>query len=429
MRKINEFLDKNISKILTTFIVLQPILDLISGLNNNLINIPFNINQIIRILFLLFGIFYLLFICNTKYKKYNNLYLIILTLYFLNFILSIIVYKDINILFYELKNAILFFYFPLTLIIFINIFEQYKINFNTKYLVVVFSIYIFFIFFPNLTNLSFNSYLEGKLGSSGWFNSANATSSIISLLTPIIIVYFKDKKFNILTLLIIIMFLYSIFTIGTKVPFLSLIIIVLANIIYLIKILYDKKEFKKIKLIILSFLIILLSSILVLPKTNFYRNIQIHLNYLGVENKLEIITNIDVIDRFIFSDRLSFLTKTKEVYDNSNIIQKLIGIGYIENYSTDNASTKIIEIDYYDIYYRHGIIGFTIFFIPLILVTYKIVSKKQTNPFININLSIVVILIYLLSLFSGHILTVPNVSIIVALLLCINIFSNKVKFN
>ena len=42
----------------------------------------------------------------------------------------------------------------------------------------------------------------------------------------------------------------------------------------------------------------------------------------------------------------------------------LLGIGYVENYGTLTENRKTIEIDPFDIVFRHGIIGFLIYMIP-----------------------------------------------------------------
>ena len=103
-------------------------------------------------------------------------------------------------------------------------------------------------------------------------------------------------------------------------------------------------------------------------------------------------------------------------YNNSNTLQKIFGIGYIENYGTDNLNLKTIEMDYYDILFRNGIIGFILILLPLILIIIKIVKNLKYNE-LTFNLTISTILILILSLFSGHILIAPSVSIYVIIIL------------
>lgn len=426
---MKQFFNKNISKILTIFILLHPILDVISGINNNILNTDFKLNVIIRIIFLLFCLFYLLFINKTKHRKWNLIYLGMLFIYFILFNLSIINFKGIEALFYETKNFILSFYFPILLVTFFNMFDEYNIKINLKYLYYTLLLYLSFIFIPNITGLSFESYTQGKVGSSGWFNSANAISSIISILIPLILIYLKEKKFNFKYIVLLFIFLYVILSLGTKVPLLSLMIIIFCNILLLVISLFKNKKYKTIGIISTCLVVSIIGLILIIPKTSFYQNIKIHLDFLGVENVSQIVTDYRIIDRFIFSDRLTFLLNTKKVYDNSPISLKLIGIGYIENYATDSVSTKLIEMDYYDIFYRHGIIGSIIFFIPLIYIMFKLIKTFNSIDFKSLNYLISIILIFVLAFFSGHILTVPNVSFFSSLLLVITYYRNNNKLN
>ena len=48
---------------------------------------------------------------------------------------------------------------------------------------------------------------------------------------------------------------------------------------------------------------IIIGIIIALPHTSFYKNIKIHLDFLGINSVGELITDIDMIDRFIFSWR------------------------------------------------------------------------------------------------------------------------------
>lgn len=422
INKIDNFLSKYIHLIIGIFIILQPILDVIAGINQNFLKIDFGLNIIFRILFLLLCILFMLFINKTKYKKISLIYLGCIFIYSICFLGITIYYKDTSVLFYELKNLVLAFFFPILLISFYNLFEQYNVKISIKYLFYAFTLYIIFISIPNLTGTSLESYTQGKVGSSGWFNSANAISSIISILLPFIIIYLKDYKKK-SYLILGILFLYSILSLGTKVPLLSLGIIIIMNVSYLFYKLYKKKEYKKIGLISSIVVIFIIGLLLIIPKTSFYKNIKIHAEFLGIESFTSIFTNIHYIDRFIFSDRLTFLSNTKKVYDKASIGEKIFGIGYIENYATDEVSTKMVEIDYFDILFRHGIIGFIIFFILLIIITYQYLKKFKIN-FNSLNIFTSILLIYILALFSGHIFNVPSVSIFVALIINFSYFRN-----
>lgn len=414
MNRINKFLQNNIEKIINYFIIIQPILDVIAAISLNVLHINLTLSSIIRFAFVLLCIYYIMILDKTKNKKQNILKVLLIGIYILCFSITTIITKDTTVLSFELKNTINTFFLPITLLALIDISKQYKIKFKIKTIAYTYTLYIILIAIPNITQTGFNSYDYSKVGCVGWFQSANAIGNILSILIPIITIYLlKIKEKKILKILIILLSLYSIASMGTKVPIISLLICTITTLLYYI-IKWIKQ--KKYKLLLLSTTIttmITAIALIIIPKTSFYKNIQIHKEYLGFNSYTEILTDYKLIDHFIFSQRLTFLKNTSENYQKANIKEKLFGIGYIENYGTDNVNTKTIEIDYFEILFRNGIIGFILYFsiiIPIIIKSFKIK---------NIEFKLCIILILLLALFSGHILITPAVSIFVALILTI----------
>ena len=405
MKRISSFIEKNITKFLSIFIILQPILDSLTAICVNYLKINITFGAIVRLLFLLFLIYYFIFLDRSSSKKNTMFFLMTLFAYLVIFSILIIIVKDYNALFYELKNTINTFYLLIVFIIFLDMIEQYNIKIKIKTFVLTYIIYLLLIIIPNMFQLGFLSYYHSKVGNVGWFLSANGVGNILCILLPFIIYYLLKLCNNVfLKVLLILGTLYVFVSLGTKAPVLGLIICVLSNII------------------IFSFLGlgILFSSILFFPKTSFYKNIQIHKNYLGFDSYLDVLTNYKLIDHFIFSQRLTFLENTYNNYEKSTSAEKILGIGYIENYGTDEVSVKTIEIDYFDIFFRNGIVG-TCFFI---FVFYKYIiklksNKKDKTSLIFVEYRTCILLILLLSLFSGHVLVAPPISFFVALIISI----------
>lgn len=420
MIKIEEILKNNIKKIILFYIYMQPLLDITTGLTQNYLNINFTISSIIRLVFLILCLYYIIKLDKAKNKKQNITKSIIIIIYIILFSITTITYKGTNALSYELKNTINTFYLPIITLALMDIFEQYKIKIDIKHIIYTYLIYILLIAIPNITHTGFNSYAISKTGSSGWFSSANATGNILSILLPIVILFIiKNKNKKILTTTIIITTLYSITSLGTKVPIISLIICILTTLLYFIIKWIKEKQKTKITISITGTIIVTLLTLILIPKTSFYKNIQIHKEYLGITNYTEILTNYNLIDHFIFSQRLTFLNNTNKTYQKSNIIEKTIGIGYIENYGTDNVSTKTIEIDYLDILYRNGIIGFIIYFSIMIPIIIKTIKKTKQKTLINLEYKLSISLIIIIAFFAGHMIITPNVCIFVALIIAI----------
>ena len=412
--KLNNLIEKNIKKILSIFFILQPILDVIAALSLNYLKVEITLSSITRLLFLLFCIYYILFMSN---KKENKKYMILLLTYFFCFTITVLLKKDTHALFYELKNTLNTFYFPIILISLINMFKQYKIKIDIKNYVYIYLIYILFIIIPNITHTAFQSYAHSKTGNIGWFLSANSVGNILSIMLPIIIYYITtEKKQYIIKTLITLSTLYIFLNIGTKSPLLSLIICITTTLVYYILSWIKNKQHKKLIITITISLLSILSIITIIPNTSFYKNIQIHKEYLGINNYLEVFKDYKLIDHFIFSQRLTFLTTTSNNYKNADLTQKLFGIGYIEKYGTDEVNTKMVEIDYFDILYRHGIIGFTIFAYIIIA---SLEKTKIKNKLLKTEIETSFMLILLLSLFTGHILNSPSASIfITTIIIC-----------
>lgn len=398
---------ENFNKILSIFMLIQPVIDLVTGiLIHNKINLTIGI--IIRALFLLF----IVYICLFTYKKKKLLipYLIIF-IYSLLYIIGILVFKDNASLFKEIQGLFRTMYFPILLISLYSIKDDLNISKSVLFSSLV--LYLVFIIVPTSLNIGFKSYAITKSGTLGFFNSANEISGIISILTPIIFIMFKETKSIFLKIVFTIVYLIVILTIGTKTPLLSLFVTIFWLYIWLLFKYFKEKKYKLIGLSLLVIIVGLLSLVMVIPKTNFYKNIKTHINYLKIKDVDDVIENPIIFDHFIFSERLTFLGNKKNIYDNSSFYQKLFGIGYLEN----NKETKSIEIDYYDIYYSHGLIGFIVFFSIYIYVLIDLIKGKHTIDFNRCMISISLFLVIILSMFSGHIITAPAVSLFVAIII------------
>ena len=413
---MNTWIKKNFNCLLVIFLLLQPILDLITGLGLHIweVNITFGI--IIRILFLLFLLYSVLFIYK---KKESYPFLGILLFYGLLYILSMILFKNGSGFFSEIRGLCRVFYFPILLILLYSIKEE--INISKMTLMVILITYLVGILVPNCLNLGFKSYEITKVGTLGFFNSANEISGVISILTPIMVLILVSIKKIIPAMIIIGMYLVVILTIGTKTPLISLGITFFFAYLWFISKEIKKKSYKKIITSFLALIIAITGIVIVLPKTNFYKNIKTHLDYLKVDNVTEVFQNKELIDHFIFSQRLTFLENRQRDYYQANTYQKLFGIGYLKG----TKEAKMIEMDYFDIYYSHGIIGFIIYFGIYGYFFYLIMKKRKKVDFSMYMIYVSILLSIILSFITGHIITAPAVSILVVIILLMLVKKEK----
>ena len=129
------------------------------------------------------------------------------------------------------------------------------------------------------------------------------------------------------------------------------------------------------------------------------KNVMIIVNYNDFDTTKRLLDNVKdykCLDKIIVVDN----------HSSDKSLSKLFGIGFITNYATDIVSTKLIEMDLFDIFYRVGVVGFILFIIPII--------KGVKNVFENKNVLVIfsVILALIISILVGHTLTAPSVSIL-----------------
>ncbi len=404
---MEKIIKRNLNIIIAIFIIMQPILDLLTGLCLHLLDINITIGIIIRMVFLAFICFVILFI----FKKKNILIpYFIIGLYCIFYLIGILLYKDGG-LFQEVQGLIKVYYFP---ILFISLYSlRNEIRISKLTLFTTLFLYLILIFVPLVLGIGYKSYEITKAGTLGFFNSANEISGIISILTPIMFIILSSSKNIIPKIISIIIYMVVILMIGTKTPLLSLAITILMSLLYLwIKSIKEKK-YKNIIISLFVLLIGILSMSIIIPKTNFYKNIKTHLDYLELDSITEVFQKKELIDHFIFSQRLTFLEKKSTLYKNASTYQKLFGIGYLKN----NKPTKMIEMDYFDIYYSHGTIGFIVFFMITLYILYKILEKEQKFSYEKYMLHTSLLLIIFLSFFTGHIITAPSVSLLSIILI------------
>ena len=399
----------NNDKFLKIFLFIQPFLDVLAAvlIYNNVDNF---VTSLIRLVFMGLMVLYLYF-GEYENKKKTLIYVSTLIMTIIIHTLIMVFDKDMSVFMYEFKNTISTYYFVFLLISLGVIYKDNKIS--KKELMYLWIIYVLLTFIPNVLGIGFKSYSHSKTGMTGWFYSANVVGSILVIILPIILSEIK-KLPKLLIVILGALALYSVFSLGTKTPVLGLGIILFFNLLYYVYKLFKSKKKKSIVIIFSSLILLCGVSAYVIPKTSFYENLKIHYNFLK-KNDVKIFSK-EFLDHFVFSQRLSMEERTRHNYNKSHIQEKIFGIGYIENYSTDSVNLKIVEMDYFDIFYREGIIGFILFFIPVIYMIVMFFKNNSIN-FVSVNMFISILLIMLLALFQGHIFITPAISIFVALIL------------
>ena len=391
--------NKIISLILMILVIFQPVMDALTYLQ---IRYSFNflsISSIIRTITLCLIILYLLF---TKDKRKEIWLLLIYFIAYLG-IQSLILNNDFS---NSLNSILTIFYLP-SIIIFLNKVNIDKKYFNLKIIMFTYLIYLNLIIVPYLFKYGnyANNFYEGKNGFYGLFYGGNEISNILVIMLPLVIEYLVQEKNYFLIGLTFIELLLCIYLVGTKTLILGSIIISIYFLFKYLRPAYKSLDNKKKYPLWTLLILLIIGTIILLPKMAVTKNIIRAINYYGFN--LNNIFSLNGLDKLIFSSRLEVLGKVINLYLNSPLINILMGLGksYVNTF-------KGIEIDVFDIFFSIGIIGILVYGY-LCFKNIKDVKLKGIYLF-------TFILSIMISLVTGHILNTPNVSIYVGLLFCLN---------
>lgn len=219
--------------------------------------------------------------------------------------------------------------------------------------------------------------------------------------------------------------------IGTKVACISTIaLLILAIIISIIKLI--KKEQKGFYKQFVSLLLIGLLAFLFIGNTPGGKNLNIEpiffnekkVSIENTENKKQESSKKDkttVSTTTLLSGRNKFFKNTLKKYNSSSIADKTIGIGYISPKKDVLQESKLIEIDYFDIFFCHGIVGTLIYLVPLAILIFVTLKRFFAKFVTNIKNYTLIFMIYSIligfgiALTAGHVFTAPAVSMVLIL--------------
>lgn len=463
-------------KILLIYFIILPFVDLVTSLITRFTDLTITLGIIIKGLTVIFGVFYVLFITKSKYKKKSIIYFLITFLFGIIYFLTKSDIWQLNNIVTEFINAFKYLYYPIMFICFYILFDDLKIDnkFIKKIILINCISYSLLLLIPYFTGTSFNSYfLHFMEGSNGWFYAANETGAILILLSVCIYdLMDNQKKWKILLAIPI---MYAISLIGTKVSFLGISIIVFMIILVFIIKNKENRYFLPTCLFVIFLCCSLNSSFTdniysIIDSNNMEQNNsqiiegeqesniennkqekpnnnlenKVPDKETDVENEENNETNNDIVIEYkrlddliqnekikkvinlLLSGRADFFLKNFSVYKDSGIKNILFGLSWSNrlelNYVFDK---KLIEIDFFDILIHYGIFGLVIYLLPLIYYLFKLLKNIK---FINLE-NLLYILVFLLSIgismLAGHVLGAPSVTVYIILIMIITI--NNIK--
>ncbi|MFJ8527554.1 O-antigen ligase family protein [Bacillus sp. NPDC094106] len=439
---------------LLLFIVFQPILDLLTSFSIYILHMSATVGIVVRFAFMLLMLVYLLLHFKEPGTKKYILYLCLLGIVLAVGLANNMMVKS-PVSFSEEVKFILKSVYPIVLLFgYIIAFKEIKDKQYAYHKVVTYFLYTSLILSIVMivsiaSGTDFPSYPHSKLGSRGWFFAGNDLSAIFAIMFPIVVLYsiqkttsFSKVYYWIPTLLA----MYASIMVGTKVGYGAIVFTLGVALLFsfIEYIMQRKKEGKGFTPLVNAIvaLVVLGGLVIVTPLTPISKNMGIHLQMYEYKKSVREeqerkegkvvkedpdeakkhaegeLTNSEV-KSLIYSDRDKFLKVYKQYYKEAPMSQKLFGMGYAGNYT---KKIKLIEMDFYDLFFAFGIIGFLIYLLPLlyfgIRLCIRVISNFKQILTVKYMLPASTIVLSLgIGYMSGHVLTAPAVSIFFAVIL------------
>ena len=433
------------------FLVFQPIIDVLTAGSILILDLNVTFGVVLRFAYMaLMALFLLVMARRNKLARGYILYLVGLAVIIgVNIFLNMNA-KDPYYLFQELKffNKVVYFH-----IVFLGLMIVYKKlqarewdieKHTTKYMwlsgLIIGAVFIV----AQITGTSLSNYAHSKVGYSGWFFAGNEIGAIMAIVLPILALYAIERTTNAKKpwfWIPFVMLSLGMLALGTKVGYGGILVVLLSVLIGSI-IMYVFMRLKTDQVISNLFvslgLIVLLAA--ATPFTPVFGNMYAHLDILNIsfgdanDEEPELDENGDVIEEpeitdeqfqnLIFSSREKYAEEFKTDFNDSSMTQKLFGMGFAGNYEEPEPGKdlKMIEMDFHDLFYSFGWIGFIYLMAPFFWYTGKFLFHFLRNikthfTYLYILYGVAFLLAVGIAFTAGHVLTAPAVSIYLAAIL------------
>lgn len=439
----NKFISKiNFKNILILYIILQPIIDIITSICIRNVSEKLSLGIFIRVIFMLYLMIYTIIKVDKKSKIEILIYYACIAIYGLFYIVNCYIKTNLTMIFTQIKGFVKVFYLPIVLASMLEIYKKEKYTSKQKYLNISLIIYVLTITICKIFSIGYPTYpLGDNFGTIGLFYAGNEISAIVAFLAPICFSVLFTQKLNFLNVIASVLTVYAMLEIGTKVSFVSIVgLIIIALVLAFIKILKDKNFYKQ----FITLISITLLTILFVGNTSIGKNLNIqpflqnsqkhHTDSNNTIDSTQPQDNPQYNPQVLLSSRDIYFTDSLNSYKKSSFVDKLVGSGYL-TYNENNViqENKLIEIDYFDIFFCHGILGTIIYIIPLAIIIIIAIKKFFINFKVNIQNNNLILMLYSIALgfgialIAGHVLTAPAVSIFLVLIMLemLTILNNK----
>lgn len=428
----------NFNKLFIIYILIQPILDILTSLFVRNISSGLTIGVFVRTIFMVIIALYSLSVLNKKNRIKLFVCYALLAIYSIIYIIICYLNTGINMILIEIKGLVKALYLPVVLVGLFSLYKSKKIEINIKHLIYALFVYCLVIVLAKYFNIGYYSYLQGyKPGTVGLFLAANEIGAILAIISPYLFIKISNTKNNNFYMLTYILLTCSVLEIGTKVPFLAFMVLLIINFIinlYRLIILKEKSYIKNLGVFLISIVFIAF----IIGITPIGENLNINFisnkdefnssntdNISGDDNTDP--SENEFIEGDITSGRTAYFETNIQEYINSEYKEELFGTSYLTVDNGDIQEKKLVEMDFFDIFFNHGLIGFVLILGYILSLTIYIIfnNLKQFKKILKQPERLLYLYAYFIGLaisfMSGHVLTSPAVSIFIIISLILNV--------
>lgn len=402
LKKVKE--QVTIENLLYAFIIISPILDMASFIFRNIFNTSISPSTFIRPIIPICIITYIFFKDKIKLKL-----IMVSSIYAIYAVVHLIIFNILKTessysgIVHELQYLVNYTFMILNLFIYLYTFKKHNTKKLQASVLISITIYIVSIFISIITKTSSSTYIE-KMGYKGWFESGNSISAILILSMFILLNIVKEKKYRYWVIAIIILVgIYLTTLIGTRVGLFGFILTLFlyAAVEIFVAILHKVQLNKNILIGSVIAIIAIVVMVGVVGSTTLQRRKHlenIEGNIIDKTNNtmshisgslLEIKEKIDkneladgymseeskksILDLYNFANKHNVVNndmRTQQLVYNfylvknqANPLYMLFGNGYMTNYRE-----LVLEMEIPAFLFNFGVIGFTLYFVPMLLI-------------------------------------------------------------
>lgn len=445
LAKLRQLSKTYLPLILGIYIIIQPVLDALTCFGA-LAGHAVTAGVAVRTLFMVLTFLYVVFVSKFQAKKWVLAFLGVLIGYLALFMVYMLSVGGLSLCIANVKELMKVFFAPFVMAFLYTIYREYGHLISTRTLAISGGIYAGIIFFSFLTGTSFVSYGNSGHGFKGWFYAANEVSCIIAIVAPLVIYYCLKQIPTItrktwwkaaLILFALASVAFSANFIGTKIVFgITLLYCAVAFVWSLVRAIQQRSRDTLIRVIGFGVITLVIAALFFASPLQTYLN-DIYFEIMDENSELlavswgkeiqeasegtwmrELIRSNKLVQRLdqILSRRLFSASPSLQVWLDSGIAGKLLGVGYANTPAYDRAIEFMVEMDPLGILIRQGILGFIVYYVPYLAgIIWAIIQffkrpLKRLESLKYCSYLYSTLMAFAISAIAGHALVSPAVS-------------------